>query len=120
MSSHLKLMSDYHCFPLWGMLEGNVNPDDLPLSVELKAALHRWADSYDRTLNDDYPPDSGFANPQDEEAFEAEGFRLWHELQRELRGLYEVAYYSQQRSQLLPRSNDHDTPTTDIVPSATL
>ena len=118
MADHLKLMSDYHCFPLWAM-PGNVNPDDLPLSDELKSSLHQWATSFDRTLNHDYPPDSGFANPQDEEAFEAEGLRLWQELRRELRDLYEVVYYSQQQSQILPQSDDHDIPIAGIVPSAT-
>ena len=119
MGTRLKLMSDYHCFPLWAM-PGNIDPDDLPLSDELKSALHQWATSYDRTLNHDYPPDSGFADPKDEEAFEVEGVRLGQELQRELGGLYEVVYFSWQRSQILPNSNDHRATTADIIPSATL
>ena len=118
MADRLKLMSDYHCFPLWAM-PGNVDPDDLPLSDELKSALHGWAASFDRTLNHDYPPDSGFADTQDEEGFVSEGLRLWQELRRELHGLYEVVYFSQQRSQILPRSDDHEIPTAGIVPSAT-
>jgi len=120
MSSHLKLMCDYHCFPLWDMQEGcyqNIDPESLPLSDELKSALDRWAASFDGILNQDYPPDSGFATPQDEEAFEAEGLRLWQELQRELRGLSEVIYFSQQRSQLLSKSDDRAVPTTGIVPA---
>ena len=118
MDNRLKLMSDYHCFPLWEMQEGcyqNINPRDLPLSNELRSALHLWAASYDRTLNDDYPPDSGFASSQDEEAFEAEGLRLWQELQRELRGISEVVYFSQQRAQILPGSDSHEFPSAGIV-----
>ena len=115
-------MSDYHCFPLWAMQEGgywNVNPEDLPLSDELKSAIHRWAASYDQTLNDDSPPDSGFSSSHDEEAFEVEGIRICQELQRELGGLYEVVYFSSRQSQLLPRSADHEVPTAGIVPSTT-
>ena len=101
----LRLMSDYHCFPLWeytddGDLYDNVNPDDLPLTNELKSALHAWADAYDRTLNQEYPPESGFASPE-EEAFEAEGRRLWRELQAQLGPEYKVVYYSIRENRVL-------------------
>ena len=116
MIDRLKLMSDYHCFPLWVVQEGgNVNPDELPLTNELKSSLHRWAASYDRTLNRDYPPDSGFAGPDEEEAFEAEGLRLWQELQAQLRGTNEVVYYSQLLARVLDKlptkTEGHQVPT---------
>ena len=118
MSKQLKLMSDYHCFPLWEIGEdGKENPDpnELPLSDELKSALHRWSMSFDETLNDDYPPDSGFARREDEEAFESEGLRLWQELQTQLRGTYEVVYYSQRLARVIdsvPSSaSNHPVPT---------
>jgi hypothetical protein len=105
MSKVMKLMADYQCFPLWeyrdGELTGNVNPDDLPLTRELKSALHAWSASYDRTLNQEYPPDSGFASPAEEEAFETEGKRLWKELQAQLGPEYQVSYYSSQEARLL-------------------
>jgi hypothetical protein len=98
----LKLMPDYHCFPLWkaGGEIGNVDPDDLPLTSDLNAALRAWASVYDKTLNQEYPPDSGFISPDKEESFETEGKRLWNELQAELGDAYKVVYYSQRDRKL--------------------
>lgn len=106
MTRILKLMTDYGCFSLWeyaddGDLIDNVNPDDLPLKADLKAALRAWANAYDKTLNQAYPPDSGFANPAEEEAFENEGRRLWTELQAQLGPKYRVTYFSTRDSRLL-------------------
>ena len=88
MDKLIKLMPDYGCSPLWeyagGDLIDNSDPERLPLTGELKAALGRWASAYDATLNQEYPPDSGFPNPADEDAFEVEGLRLWKELQAKL------------------------------------
>ncbi len=102
MSKVLKLMPDYHCFPVWkaGGEVGNVDPDDLPLTGDLKAALRAWAAAYDATLNQEYPPDSGFASPAEEEEFEAEGRRLWRELQAQLGPEYQVVYHSQREGRL--------------------
>lgn len=104
MDMTLKLMADYRCFPLWEVLDDgtrNVNPNDLALSGDLNAALHNWAAAYDRTLNQDYPPDSGFATPKDEATFEEEGRRLWKELQSQLGLKYRVTYYSGSEDRLL-------------------
>ena len=103
MSKILKLMPDYNCFPLWKIDDelGNVNPDDLPLSTDVKVALRTWADAYDKTLNQEYPPDSGFASPAEEEDFEAEGKRLWKVLQEQLGPDYRVAYFSNREIRLL-------------------
>jgi hypothetical protein len=98
----LKLMPDYHCFPLWkadGEI-GNVDPDDLPLTNDLKAALRAWASAYDKTLNQEYPPDSGFTSPAEEEAFESEARRLKEELRAQLGPDYKVVYFSQRDSKL--------------------
>jgi hypothetical protein len=98
----LKLMPDYHCFPLWkaGGEIGNVDPDDLPLTNDLKAALRAWASAYDKTLNQEYPPDSGFKSPAEEEAFESEARRLKEELRAQLGPDYKVMYFSQRESKL--------------------
>ena len=71
-----------------------------PLTDDLRAAIRRWAEAYDRTLNQDYPPDSGFADPSEQEAFEVEGVRLWRELQAQLGPDWGVAYYSDRDSKL--------------------
>jgi hypothetical protein len=100
----IKLMAEYGGTVLWGVEAtdiGPINPDDLPLTRELKSALHAWSASYDRTLNQEYPPDSGFANSAEEEAFDAEGRRLWMELQAQLGPEYKVVFYSNRESRLL-------------------
>jgi hypothetical protein len=101
----IKLMAEYGLTVLWwghdsGKI-GPIDPESLPLNTELKAALHEWAIRYDGTLNREYPPDSGFASPADEEAFEAEGKRLWKELQAQLGPAYHVAYFSNREARLL-------------------
>ena len=126
MCKRLKLMTDSGCFPLWGDSEEGYNhdPNDLPLSAELKADLSSWAASYDRTLNDDYPPDSGFASPEEEDAFEAEGLRLWQELQTQLGGTYEVVYFSGRLGQILEKlpskSEGGQVPPPRSVPSGSV
>ena len=97
MSRAIKLMADYHCSPIWepGADAYNVSLDVLLLPPELRAALRAWADAYDRTLNQDYPPDSGFADAAAEEAFEVEGRRLWQALREALGAGFTVSYYSE-------------------------
>ena len=98
MGKVLKLMSDYGCFPLWeyhdGELISNRNPYDMPLTEDVQLALCNWAAAYNQTLNQEYPPDSGFSSPNKESAFEHEGRRLWRELQTQLAPEYQVVYYS--------------------------
>jgi hypothetical protein len=87
MSKQLKVMADYGGTVLWGVGAADVGPIDpraLPLTDDLRAAIRRWADAYDRTLDQDCPPDSGFTDPAEQEAFEQEGMRSWRELQAQL------------------------------------
>ena len=102
MAKVLKLMPDYQCFPLWlaGNEFGNADPGSLPLSDELKIALNRWAQAYDLTLNQDYPPDSKFQSKVEEDAFEAEAMRLRKELQIQLGTEFKIVYYSQREGRL--------------------
>ncbi len=92
----IKVMTDYHCHPLWNVGSSgpyNIDPHTLPISADLIARLERWADQYDQTLNDDYPPDSGFATPEEHHAFVAEGRQLAYELQQQLGDGYDVFYF---------------------------
>lgn len=83
----IKLMPDYHCYPLWEESVdevGNINPSDLPISDDLKMQLIAWAQLYDSTLNMDDPICSGFANGEIEAEFEKTGNSLGERLQCEL------------------------------------
>ena len=90
----IKLMADFHCFPLWDPeVPDNLNPDDLPLSAGLRARLHEWAARYTATLNSDDPARSGFSSRAEEARFTQDGAALHEELKRELRNEYWVQYW---------------------------
>lgn len=83
----IKLMADYQCFPLWEASPGevgNIDPEGLPISQNLKDQLSAWARAFDATLNMDYPPDSGFESEEAEAEFKREGYRLAEQLRGEL------------------------------------
>lgn len=90
----LKLMADYDCWPLWeaGKEVGNVNPEELPLSDELKSRLQAWAEQYDQTLNRLDLASSGFVDLRTRKHFENEGALLCKQLQAELGDAFEVEY----------------------------
>jgi hypothetical protein len=99
----LKLMTDFDCFPLWENLkEGldNIDPNSLAISEDLKESLSRWAATYNATLNQDYPPDSGFLTEEEAENFEQEGKRMFGELKQQLMNTFKISYYSQKESKL--------------------
>jgi hypothetical protein len=91
----LQVLADYESFPVWwpgpSSVE-NVDPATLPVSQELAAALMRWAEEFDRTLNQEYPPDSGFPLERDRRAFLERGRHLAGRLARELGPGYRVTY----------------------------
>jgi hypothetical protein len=83
----IKLMADYQCHPLWCVSTeevGEVDPEQLPLSNELRIRLAQWARTYDETLDLDSPQDSGFKSEALEAEFQAEGHRLAACLRTEL------------------------------------
>ncbi|MFZ3001543.1 MAG: hypothetical protein WA071_14540 [Undibacterium umbellatum] len=83
----IKLMADYNCFPLWenspGKI-GNIDPDSIPISDDLKNLLSLWGDEYTETLNTEDPLNSGFKNADRERNFITTGERLAERLQMEL------------------------------------
>ena len=83
----IKLMPDYGCSPLWadsGDEVGNISPDELPITDDLRAELNAWASTYDATLNMDDPLASGFSNPDEEAKFVQTGNTLATRLKLEL------------------------------------
>lgn len=93
----IKLMADYYSFPLWENSPGeigNIDPESLPLSEELKKRLDSWSEKYDSILNDEDPISSGFETKEDELNFIREGGELAKCLQLELGDTYQITYYS--------------------------
>ena len=116
MKKQIKLMPDYHCYPLWWMesvTTGDISPATLSLSAETISRLERWVDAYDALLNPDDPYVSDFPSEREKEAFEQEGIRLWKQLRAELAPAYEVLYYSIKRHKLLTQPDELAEPFRD-------
>lgn len=92
----IRVMPDYACWPLWrdDGEGGNIDPETLPVSAALKAALSAWAAWFEAGFDWDDPaasppiPNAG--------AFEAEGRRLATWLARELGPAWRVRYWRDQ------------------------
>lgn len=83
----IRLMADYQCFPLWACAPDepdNIDPESLPISPELRAALVAWAETFDSALDWNDPGNSPPMSAEDEAAFEAEKRRLAERLRAEL------------------------------------
>ena len=123
MQKTIKLMPDYGCYPLWyspvyiaSIGAGNrimvrplenldkdeigcINPESLPLSQITVARLMQWQYDFDRSLNQDYPPDT-LLTEDEWKHFEDEGFALWQTLINELPD-YQVVYHPLNESGVL-------------------
>ncbi|RBB31702.1 hypothetical protein DPV79_40645 [Burkholderia reimsis] len=83
----IKVMADYQCHPLWDMspgMYGDIDPNTLPISVELKQRLTDWAREFDETLDMVDPAKSGFKSEEAVAAFKSRGVQLADQLQKEL------------------------------------
>jgi hypothetical protein len=92
----VRVAADYHCWPTWvdnGTVFENADPRTLPISAQIAAALLQWAEEYDATLDQDYPPDSSFATPGDEAQWVERGRALAQRLTKELGGSAQVTYF---------------------------
>ena len=91
----IKLMADYHCYPLWEASPGevgNIDPYTLPISATLQSHLLAWAAKFDATLNMDDPLSSGFQSRTEAEDFKSAGMALVEQLRMELGSEYKVVY----------------------------
>lgn len=109
MTKQIKLMSDYHCYPLWwagSAPVGNINPETLPLSPELISRLENWAKTFDSWMNFNEPNSAEAPAEREVQLFEEEGIRLWKELRRQLLPDYEVFYHSHRANKILFHPDD--------------
>lgn len=94
----IKIMPEYGCSPLW--LYDSINPaknidvSELPISDKLKKGIQIWADTYESTFDEAYPPNSGFPTKLEEAFFEFNGICIWEALQKEIGTSYSICYYS--------------------------
>jgi hypothetical protein len=94
----IKIMPEYGCSPLWLYDEKNsvknLDISELAVSQSLKNDILLWANTYESTFDEAYPPDSGFSNNSDEKAFESAGVLIWEKMLKEPSLYYAVSYYS--------------------------
>jgi hypothetical protein len=86
---HIRVMTDYSCYPLWvrtapEAISDTTDPRDLPLSPSLVGRFEAWAEWYESMLNREDPHDSRDVTPPESAAFEAEGRLLTARLAEEL------------------------------------
>ncbi|UQN06009.1 NUDIX hydrolase [Deinococcus sp. QL22] len=108
----LKLMADYHCFPLWKPDGDNLDPATLGVPTALAARLEAWADTFDSTLNradpmSPLPMRATFlgAGENEDAAFEREGHALWWALRAALPG-QQVGYFSTLLGRVIEAGDD--------------
>ncbi len=88
-------MPEYNCWPLWGVGEAtNIDPSSLPIASTTIEKLQQWANAYDQTLNQDYPPDSKFKSEDERIRFNLLGRELLQALRNELGRDYEIVYHN--------------------------
>jgi hypothetical protein len=110
MPYRIKLMWDYHCWPLWHFGDdgvGNIDPDSLPLSADTKTRLETWAAIPDAKLAEHIsaPQDITWSD-EEMKSFETEGLELWKILRLELGPDFLVIYHSMSTGNDLLPEND--------------
>jgi hypothetical protein len=91
----IKLMADYHCWPLWHYgsdAVGNLDPRSLGVSDALAERLEAWAFTYDSHLNSSDPAATSWT-PEEEEEFDSTGRHLCVELAEEIGDHFEVFFF---------------------------
>lgn len=91
----IKLMADYHCYPLWETRNdeyGDIAPDSLPISKSLREALTSWQVTYDATLDLDDPSEAGFETQEEVDKFTTSGYELVGRLIEELGSDFDVIH----------------------------
>jgi flagellar capping protein FliD len=95
----LKLSPEYECSPLWVSQDGtfyeNLEVNASPFDEALKKKISKWANFFQGTLNQNYPPDSGFKSEKEEREFEQIGVSIWQEITRYYSSSFDnLSFYS--------------------------
>lgn len=71
---------------------GDIDPNTLPISTELRQKLADWARVFDETLDIEDPVNSGFKNDEIKAGFKVQGIKLAKQLQQELGSEFVVSF----------------------------
>jgi hypothetical protein len=78
---NLRLRPEFGCCPLWDADTGdNVSHYHIAISLDLAERIESWDDRFQAIYKDDYPAESGFASPEEEQAYIEEGRAVAREL----------------------------------------
>jgi len=78
---NLRLRPEFGCCPLWDADTGdNVSHYHIAISLDLAERIENWDDRFQAIYKDDYPAESGFASPEEEQAYIEEGRAVAREL----------------------------------------
>ena len=96
MNKYLKIMPEYGCSPLWVSDNNKTfkNLDFRKVGSSLVNRIDVWNQLYQSTLNQEYPPESGFVNTIDIYNFEKEGIKIWKDLLNIYFNIAKIAYWS--------------------------
>jgi len=96
--AYLKLSPEYECSPLWISPDNNIYEnlaiEASPFDGLLKKRLTDWAEKFEGTLDQDYPPDSGFKTVPEEKDFERAGVDIWKDILSHHPKDYEKVFFS--------------------------
>ncbi len=90
-------MLEYGCSPLWVSDDkGGKNLDIRKVESSLVDKIDIWNQLYQSTLNQEYPPESGFVNTIEMYNFEKTGIRIWMEFSDRYRyyNRIKISYWS--------------------------
>lgn len=107
----IKLMPDYHCWPLWhhgGDQIGNIDPREIGISSGLADDLERWADVYESHLNWSDPASTKWTK-EEEAQFDLEGRQLCRRLAAEAGDRFSFFYFEPQSASCIPVETLSDT-----------
>jgi hypothetical protein len=97
MVRHIEIIPEYFACPITDRDAGEeMYMEDVPISQSLKDRLQAWAERFDATIDVTHPyesPNPGFASPEDQADFVAQGYVLWHDLQQELGQEFVMFYF---------------------------
>jgi hypothetical protein len=91
----IKQMADYFRYPMWETTSGeygDISPESLPISDDLRKAIIVWASTYDVILDMNNPSEAGFKTQEDVNQFRSAGYSLTDRLQKELEPKYIVTH----------------------------
>ncbi|MDG2944694.1 hypothetical protein [Exercitatus varius] len=83
----IKFFPEFSCYSLWVVTEfgvDNIDPNELPLSDNLKTDIKKWEDEYESIYNPNNPAESGFESSKAEAEFWNTGEKLFKRLKTEL------------------------------------